>query len=511
MTRRQKLNLLFIILIGIGSIWLAMPERYFDIAGMKESVKINEGLDLQGGVQLLLEADPPAGTTIDSQAMEGVRDTIEKRVNGLGISEPVVQTRGSNQIVVELAGATDPEEATRIVQKTALLEIIDTNGTTLPAGTIVTTTLGGPESVNGDTSNLATAVANVVASPDGSPVASPMVVPVGSPLSSNATPVASPSAAASPVAAVSPSVTATTGDVYTTIVDGGDLKNAYITTDASGAVAVAFELKGAGANDFYDFTSSHIGQPMSIVVDKVVISSPTIQGAISSNGQITGVNAQEAKDLVIQLKAGALNVPLKVVQSRTVGPTLGKDSIDRSLIAGIIGLGIVALFMMIYYRLPGVMSVIGLLLYTAMTFSLFKLLNVTLTLAGIAGFILSIGMAVDANVLIFARLKDELRSGKSLHHSIEAGFDHAWPSIRDSNISSMITSAILFWFGRYTGASIITGFALTLFIGVAVSMFTAITVTRTLLRLMLGLGLATNTKWFGAVELPPTPSATSAD
>ena len=249
---------------------------------------------------------------------------------------------------------------------------------------------------------------------------------------------------------------------------------------------------------------------MAIVVDKTVISSPQINAAISSSGQITGVSAQEARDLVIQLKAGALNVPLKVVQSRTVGPTLGRDSIDHSLIAGIIGLAIVGLFMIIYYRLPGLMSVFALLIYTAITFSLFKLLNVTLTLAGIAGFILSIGMAVDANVLIFARLKEELRSGRSLSHAIEAGFDHAWPSIRDSNISSMITSAILFWFGRYTGASIITGFALTLFIGVAVSMFTAITVTRTFLRQLVRVGLTEHPWLFAVIEEHPEPTARAA-
>ncbi len=496
MTSRQKLNLVLIAIIAIGAIWMALPERYADIAGIKESVKINQGLDLQGGVQLLLEADPPEGVTIDSDAMEGVRDTIEKRVNGLGVSEPVVQTRGNNQIVVELAGATDPEEATRIVQKTALLEIIDTNGQYLPAGTIVNTTLGTADSINADTSPT------TEASPAGSPVGSPEASPVGSPIGS---PVASP--AATPEATATP-----LGDVYTTIVSGADLKDAFVTTGADGvSVAVAFELKGDGANKFYDFTNANIGQPMAIVVDKVVISSPQINAAISNNGQITGVSAQEARDLVIQLKAGALNVPLKVVQSRTVGPTLGKDSIDRSLIAGIIGLGIVALFMIIYYRLPGVMSVIGLLIYTAISFSLFKILNVTLTLAGIAGFILSIGMAVDANVLIFARLKDELRSGRSLSHGIEAGFDHAWPSIRDSNISSMITCVILFWFGRYTGASIITGFALTLFIGVAVSMFTAITVTRSLLRLMLSMGVGNNRKFFGAVGDPTPTSASAAD
>jgi preprotein translocase subunit SecD len=492
----SSISLVAILILALGAGWLALPSDWFDVAGIKQNVNINEGLDLQGGVQLLLEADPPPGTKIDSSTMEGVRDTIEKRVNGLGVSEPVVQTRGSNQVVVELAGATDPEEATRIVQKTALLEIIDTNGQYLPPGTIVTTSLGGPESVD-------------VTAPEASPAASPQASPVGSP---QASPVGSPQASpvASPVAAALPTASPPAGNVYTTIVSGGDLKDAFITSGNLGEIAVGFELKGGGADKFYTFTSAHIGQPMSIVVDKTVISSPQINAAISSNGQITGVSAQEARDLVIQLKAGALNVPLKVVQSRTVGPTLGRDSIDRSLIAGIIGLSIVGLFMIIYYRLPGLMSVFALIIYTALTFSLFKLLNVTLTLAGIAGFILSIGMAVDANVLIFARLKEELRSGRNLAHAIEAGFDHAWPSIRDSNISSMITSAILFWFGRYTGASIITGFALTLFIGVAISMFTAITITRTFLRQMIGVGLTKHPWLFAVLEDHSEPTASAA-
>lgn len=497
MRSRPGISLFLIMLLALAAGWLALPSSWLDIAGFKQEVNINEGLDLQGGIQLLLEADPPEGTKLDSDAMEGVRDTIERRVNGLGVSEPVVQTRGSNQVVVELAGATDPQEATRIVQKTALLEIIDTNGQFLPPGTIVTTTLGGPESVE-------TTDASPEASPIGSPGGSPQASPVGSP--TDASPEASPVAQAQ----VTPNATQPPTNVYTTIVSGGDLKDAYITTGQLGQIAVGFELKGGGSNKFYDFTSTNIGQPMAIVVDKVVISSPQINDAISSNGQIDGVSAQEAKELVVQLKAGALNVPLKVVQSRTVGPTLGRDSIDRSLIAGIVGLGIVGLFMIVYYRLPGLMSVFALLIYTAITFSMFKLLNVTITLAGIAGFILSIGMAVDANVLIFARLKEELRGGRPLAHAIEAGFDHAWPSIRDSNISSMITSAILFWFGRYTGASIITGFALTLFIGVAVSMFTAITVTRTFLRLLIRVGIHKHPWLFAVIEEHHTHTASAA-
>jgi preprotein translocase subunit SecD len=397
--------------------------------------------------------------------MNGTRDTIERRVNGLGVSEPLIQTRGDNQIVVELPGVNDPEQAIQVLQQTALLEIINPNGQFLPEGTVVQTTL-----------SKASAEAKA-ATPGASPVASP-VAATG--VETTPTPTPDPN-----------------GPVYQTIISGTDLKDAYRTTGQNGEWVVAFELKGGASDKFYDFTSQNVGQPMSIVVDGRVISTATIRNPIAGSGQIDGLNGLEADTLALQLKAGALGVPLDVVSSQTVGPSLGQDSIDRSLLAGIVGLSIVALFMIIYYRLPGVLSVVALLIYTTITFALFKVIPITLTLAGIAGLILSIGMAVDANVLIFARLKEELRTGKSLAHSIEAGFNHAWPSIRDSNISTMITCAILYWFGQFTGATIITGFALTLFVGVAISMFTAITVTRTFLRLLVDAGIIRSSWWLG--------------
>lgn len=472
--------LIFIVVLTMFSGWISLPGTTLDVAGIKKDVTVHEGLDLQGGVQVRLRAVPPEGQSVNKDTMEGTRNTIERRVNALGVSEPLIQTRGDDEIIVELPGIEDPEAAVRVIQETALLEIIDPQGQFLPEGTIVNTTLGSSDSV---TATEATPVA-------GSPVA-------------GASPVASPVA----------EVTATpVGTVYETIISGKDLDDAFRTTNQLGQFVVGFRLKGDAADKFFQYTSSHIGQPMSIILDKQVISSPSINGAISNEGIIEGMDAAEVDNLVIQLKAGALSVPLVVVQSRTVGPTLGQDSIDRSLLAGGIGLGIVCLFMILYYRLPGALSVLALLIYTTMTFALFKIIPVTLTLAGIAGFILSIGMAVDANILIFARLKEELRTGKTLSAAIEAGFDHAWPSIRDSNISSMITAAILYWFGRYTGASIITGFALTLFVGVAVSMFSAITVTRTFLRLMVGAGIGHDRWWFGVEELPETsPSAGVAD
>jgi preprotein translocase subunit SecD len=246
---------------------------------------------------------------------------------------------------------------------------------------------------------------------------------------------------------------------------------------------------------------------MSVVVDKTVINTASINGAIRSQGIIEGMSSEEVNTLVLQLKSGALQVPLEVVQSRTVGPTLGQDSINKSIQAGIIGLSIVGLFMILYYRLPGFLSVIALLLYALFSLAIFKVIGVVLTLAGIAGFILSIGMAVDANVLIFARMKEELRLNRSLSAAIEAGFDHAWSSIRDSNISTMISCGILYWFGRYVGASIIQGFSLTLFLGVVVSMFTALTVSRTLLRLMVDFGVAQHPRWYGTSVHAPAPAS----
>lgn len=469
--------------------WVALPGDTLDIGGFKERHPIRQGLDLQGGVQVLLEARPPAGQSVDSDTLSGTRDTIERRVGGLGVNEPLVQTRGDNQIIVELPGVDDPEDAVAVVQRTALLEIIDTQGQYLPPGTTVRTTLD-PE-VTAESLSAGTPVAAQESDATPSPVASPG---------------ATPQAASEP----DTSQTAAQGPIFETIISGSDLSDAYRATGPLGQIVVGFELEGGAADRFYDYTSQNIGRPMSIVIDKVVISSPVINGAIANQGQIEGVPPSEVNDLVVQLKAGSLAVPLEVVQSRTVGPSLGQDSIDRSLIAGAVGLLTVALFMIIYYRLPGVVSVIALGIYTILVFALFKIIPVTMTLAGIAGFILSIGMAVDANVLIFSRLKEELRIGRPLNQAVEAGFSHAWPSIRDSNITSMITAAILYWFGQYSGATIITGFALTLFVGVAVSMFTAYTVTRTFLRLLLGTSGITNRWWFG-IERQSTQPASAAD
>ncbi|HEX5506087.1 MAG TPA: protein translocase subunit SecD [Thermomicrobiales bacterium] len=482
--------LIFIVVLALVAGWVVWPGQIYDPTGSwRANHAIREGLDLQGGLQVLLQANPPPGQTVDSSVLEGTKDTITRRVNGLGVSEPVIQTRGSNQIIVELPGLKDPADAVKVLQQTALLEIVSTGPTPLPVGQTITTSLGGPGTTEpGQAPPPRPGTPGASATP-GTPAAN------GTPA-----PAATPGAAAASTPAAPP------GPVYQTIISGKDLSDAYPTTNQVGALVVGFSLKGSASSKFYDFTSSHIGQYMSVVVDKQVINSASINGAISGSGIIEGMDPQEVNNLVLQLKSGALAVPLEVVQSQTVGPTLGQDSIRKSIEAGVIGLIIVALFMVVYYRLPGLLADVALLLYAIFAFAIFKALGVVLTLAGIAGFILSIGMAVDANVLIFSRMKEELHLGRTLSAAIEAGFDHAWPSIRDSNISTMITCAILYWFGGFVGASIIQGFALTLLIGVAVSMFTAVTVTRTFLRLMVLWGAATHPRWYSADVPAPAPA-----
>jgi preprotein translocase subunit SecD len=281
---------------------------------------------------------------------------------------------------------------------------------------------------------------------------------------------------------------------------GSDLTNVGVQTNTGGGYVVGFSLNSEGTQIFKDFTSAHIGQILGIALDKQVISVPSINNAITGGkGVIEGkFTADEANNLALQLKYGSLPIPLKVITSETVGPTLGQDSLRASLIAGGIGLLVVILFMGLYYRLPGIVADLALLCYALLTYALFRLIPVTLTLPGIAGFILSVGVAVDANVLIFERIKEELRSGKTLKNSIDLGWKNAWPSIRDSNFSTLITCAILFWFGNTFGASIVKGFSLTLAIGVLVSMFTAIVVTRTFLHLILdNIDFTEHARWFG--------------
>jgi preprotein translocase subunit SecD len=266
---------------------------------------------------------------------------------------------------------------------------------------------------------------------------------------------------------------------------------------------INFTLKPDASTAFGDYTGSHIGQILAIVLDKKIISAPTINAKIDKGqGYIEGnFTSDSANALAIQLRYGSLPVPVKVVESETVGATLGADSIRRSLFAGIIGLLAVVLFMLLYYRLPGFIADLALISYACISLMLFKLIPVVLSLPGIAGFILGIGMAVDANILIFERLKEELRAGRTLRQAIDLGWSRAWPSIRDANISTLITCLILFIFGNTFGASMVKGFSITLALGVIVSLFTSIIVTRTYLHVMLDtIKFAEHPRWFGITE-----------
>ena len=388
-------------------------------ASFKRDLDVKLGLDLQGGTSLTLRADVSDIPDADKgKALEAAKEVIARRVNFFGVTEPIVQTSkvgGDYRIIVELPGVTNVDEAKRLVGQTAKLEFREFSDPNTPAGTMVTLE-----------------------------------------------------------------------NTKSTGVSGKDLKSANPDFQQSqsagekGGPVVRFTLRSDAANKFREVTKRLIGKPLAIFLDDQPISAPTVQSEIGEEGIITGVTTDEAKRLSIQLSAGALPVKkIDIITEKTIGPTLGKTSIDRSIIAGLVGILVIAAFMLIYYGLPGFLADAALLLYILYVLALFKIIPVTLTLAGIAGFILSIGMAVDANILIFERMREELRAGRSRAQAIEIGFTRAWSSIRDSNVSSLITSGILFWFG--TGP--VRGFALTLAVGILVSMFTAITITRNFLRL----------------------------
>mgnify|MGYP001210958287 FL=1 len=440
--------LIFLFLLLSVSLWIASPYSELNIKvfgrNIDWSVEVRQGLDLQGGLQVLLEADTTENEEISMDAMAATRSIVEQRVNGLGVTEPVVQSQGTNRISVELPGIDNPEEAVALLKETGLLEFVDLGNSPLPPGTSVLT-----DKNTGEMANV-----NVLAER----------ADAGEEIE--------------------------LGDViFETIMTGADLRSANVGRDqVTSAFQINFTLTEDGTDVFGEHTANHIGSHMAIVLDGKVISSPVIRDAIpSGSGVISGdFDSESANKLALQLRYGALPVPLSVVNSRTIGPTLGQDSVRLSLLAGLIGFTTVALFMVLYYRLPGVVAVLALAMYAAITFSLFKLIPVTLTLPGIAGFVLSVGVAVDANILIFERMKEELRDGRSIEFALKSGFLRAWPSIRDSNISTIITCTILFWFGSTFGASIVKGFALTLAIGVGVSMFTAIVATRNLLYVFLG-------------------------
>lgn len=481
--RERNLRLLAVIVILTllaGWIdWPANPGIHLHLGpiNIDREIKIHQGLDLQGGLQVLLQADVPEGEAVDADALRTAKVIVENRVNGLGVTEPLVQLQGDRRIIVELPGIKDPELAISTIRETGLLEFIDAGYTYLEPGTIVKTTYG---SAPGEEPPTPTPT---VTSEPTIQVTETVTAETTSAVETTPAPGETPTAEVSPT----PSPTPLPSErVYTTILTGKHLKaeGTKVHVDFSQGTAqpmVAIEFNEEGTPIFAEFTATHQGQYLAIVLDKEVISCPVIDEPIpSGQAVIRGKFTEEqAKSLAVQLRYGALPIPLRVETTRTVGPTLGQESVRKSIIAGGIGLLTVLLFMLIYYRLPGFLADLALIIYALLNLAVFKLLPVTLTLPGITGFLLSTGMAVDANILIFERMKEELRAGRTLAAAIGAGFDRAWTAIRDSQISTLIVCAILYLFGSNFGASIVKGFAVTLAIGTVINVFTAITVTRT--------------------------------
>ncbi len=393
-----------------------MPEKPFRL-----------GLDLQGGTHLIYEANLSNIKEENyAEAMQGVRDVIERRVNLFGVTEPLVQvdrTGDHHRLIVELAGVKDVSQAITMIGETPALDFRE-------------------EKPAEETQAIIEAQKN------------------GERIFED--PYFSPSE-----------------------LTGRYLKDAQVIFDPNTyEPMVSLEFDEQGSRLFEELTRKNVGKRLAIYLDGLPISAPVVNEAISGGrAQISGnFSIEEAKELTRRMNAGALPVPIELINQQSIGASLGEESLQKSLRAGFYGFIAVAVFMVIWYRLFGLVAVLALIIYTAIALSIFKLIPVTMTLAGIAGFILSIGMAVDANILIFERIKEELRWGKNFEGALREGFARAWPSIRDSNVSSLITCAILFWLGT----SIIQGFALTLALGILVSMFSAISVTRTILRLLTG-------------------------
>lgn len=448
------------------------------------NVKQVYGLDIIGGLRVLLQADLPAGSyTIED--LRNASNNVNKRVNSLGVGEATVQVQGSNRILVELPGVSDPQQAVDLIQKTALLEFVDFSGISNVSQYVGRKILT-DEQVK---SEQAREEALAESTPD--VTAAEATVDATQEVAADATAEATQEAvapAATPVTPVEePGVpNPLTGQPFHTVMTGAGLQSAAAQLDQSNQWAIRFELTSEGGAVFGPFTSSAIGQPMAIVLDGIVLSAPTIQARLDTGGTITGnFDQEEAQNLALQLRSGSLPIPLRVISSQTVGATLGQESVNLSIRAGVVGVFIILAFMLINYRVPGLAASLALLVFIVLNLAMFKIIPVTLTLPAIVGFLISIGTAVDGNILIFERMREELRAGKDVDTAVNEGFTRAWTSIRDSNISTILISAILFLFGQTPGASAVSGFAVTLALGLMLNLFTAVIVTRTFLHLIL--------------------------
>jgi preprotein translocase subunit SecD len=426
-----------IVLIGILALiidffpGLRLPD-FAATDGSSRLVETKLGLDLEGGLRVEYQALPKDGVQPSREALGVIKDIIERRVNTTGVSEPVVVVQGDDRVVIELPGVSDVESVRRLVGQTGKLDFVP---------------LGTTQATSGQTLDLTQ---------------------------------------------------------YPPLFSGDQLESAAVGQDQQGGgLTVTFVLKNdgpqSGAQLFAKYTTENVGKYFAIVLDSVVISAPSIDEPIPNgqvqirSGGLAGFPAKEANELVTVLKFGSLPFPIKELSSEQISATLGEQFLNQSLLAGFIGIALVITFMLLYYRLPGLIAAFALIYYTIVVLAIFRLIPVTLTLAGIAGFVLSVGMAVDANILIFERMKEELRVGKSLPAAVEAGFNRAWNSILDSNVSSLITATILY----ALGSSVIRGFALVLIIGVLTSMFSAIVVTRSIMRVLVRQDWARRARLFG--------------
>ena len=444
--RKQRSLLIVILVLVIASIIVLI------------NIPLRLGLDLRGGSQLTIQLQTsPEVPTIDERVINAVQSVIENRVNALGVSESVVQTVGQDQILVQLPGVSDPEQAERVLGGTAQLDFREQ----LPGTNdqlLAETQIKQQLELQLELAKQAGDEAEIEKTLES--------------LESNREAIA--------------------GLYNDPTLRGQDLRDAFAEPTGNDNWNIALRFSNEGGEKFAQLTKNlaGTGRTIGIFLDDELISYPTVPvdfaetGITGGSAVITGrFTAEQANDLAVQLRGGALPVPVEIVENRTVGATLGRDSIRRSIYAALAGLILVLIFMVAYYRLPGLIADIALIVYALFTLALFDLLGVTLTLPGIAGFILSIGMAVDANVLIFERTREELRAGKTLYRSVESGFYRAFGSILDGNLTTGIACIALFWLG--TG--LVKGFALTLGLGVAVSMFTAVTCSRTLMFTAIGL------------------------
>jgi len=441
MTKRVYLFLIFIIILAFLAGNLVEPKYIKAIIPQFWDIPFRLGLDLQGGTHLVYEADLSQLERQEySSAMQGLRDIIERRVNLFGVTEPVVQTQAagdSHRLVVELAGIKDPNQAIKMIGQTPFLEFREQK-TEEETKQI----LDKIKELEGKTFEEIEKIENWQIG-----LQDPYFNP--------------------------------------TFLTGQYLKKAELGFDENtGNPLISLQFNDEGAKIFEDLTSKNVGKILAIYIDGAPISTPVVQEKISGGkAQITGsFTINEAKELVRSLNAGALPVPIKLISQQTVGPTLGKISLEKSLQAGLLGFFVIIIFLIIFYRLPGFLASLSLGIYIAIILGLFKLIPITLTLAGIGGFILSIGMAVDANILIFSRMREELKEKQSFAVALEEGFRRSWSSIRDGNITTLIVALILF----FLGTSFIKGFALTLSIGILVSMFSAMFITRIFLKLFIG-------------------------